>query len=225
MLHYCKSKPNGKLLYKSILEGLYHYRQILVEGDKTHTPPIVVRVQMDQVSILAKDKGFRHEMHNSEESEAVYGITPPKDYAVSYSNEEMRHHTLYGVKLLPLYAATFKFTRDDLSESALRRNIGDKLEFNHCKLGRPARVIIGECGIAEIVFKFLVSLNISLNFENEYVALTATQLEYGGNAIDLSCKFKLLINNKYGQICLCHFIEYGCNNDGSPLISINIACD
>ncbi|GJR24479.1 integrase, catalytic region, zinc finger, CCHC-type containing protein [Tanacetum coccineum] len=38
----------------------------------------------------------------------------------------MSHHTLYGVKPLLLYAATFKFTRDDLSESALRRNIGYK---------------------------------------------------------------------------------------------------
>ncbi|GJS23403.1 hypothetical protein Tco_0452035 [Tanacetum coccineum] len=38
----------------------------------------------------------------------------------------MSHHTLYGVKPLLLYVATFKFTRDDLSESALRRNIGDK---------------------------------------------------------------------------------------------------
>ncbi|GJS86280.1 hypothetical protein Tco_0752821 [Tanacetum coccineum] len=81
----------------------------------------------DQVSILAKDKGFGHEMHKSEESKAVYGVTPPKDYAVTYSNEEMSHHTLYGVKPLLLYAATFKFTRDDLSESALRRNIGDKV--------------------------------------------------------------------------------------------------
>ncbi|GJR56576.1 putative reverse transcriptase domain-containing protein [Tanacetum coccineum] len=62
----------------------------------------------------------------SGESKAVYGITSPKDYAVTYSNEEMSHHTLYGVKPILLYAATFKFTRDDLSESALRRNIGDK---------------------------------------------------------------------------------------------------
>ncbi|GJX93927.1 reverse transcriptase domain-containing protein [Tanacetum coccineum] len=38
----------------------------------------------------------------------------------------MSHHTLYGVKSLLLYAATFKFTRDDLSESSLRRNIDDK---------------------------------------------------------------------------------------------------
>ncbi|GJS65409.1 retrotransposon protein, putative, ty1-copia subclass [Tanacetum coccineum] len=65
-------------------------------------------------------------MHKSEESEAVYDVTPPKDYAVTYSNEEMSHHTIYGVKPLLLYATTFKFTRDDLSESALRRNIGDK---------------------------------------------------------------------------------------------------
>nr|GEW64017.1 hypothetical protein [Tanacetum cinerariifolium] len=40
--------------------------------------------------------------------------------------QEMSHHTLYGVKPLLLYAATFKFTRDDLSKSALRHNIGDK---------------------------------------------------------------------------------------------------
>ncbi|GJY29095.1 hypothetical protein Tco_0404862 [Tanacetum coccineum] len=38
----------------------------------------------------------------------------------------MSHHTLYGVKYLQDYAATFKFTRDDVSDSALRRNIGDK---------------------------------------------------------------------------------------------------
>ncbi|GJW84513.1 hypothetical protein Tco_0157658 [Tanacetum coccineum] len=30
---------------------------------------------------LAKDKGFGHEMHKGEESEAVYGVTPLKDYA------------------------------------------------------------------------------------------------------------------------------------------------
>ncbi|GJU85444.1 hypothetical protein Tco_1292990 [Tanacetum coccineum] len=80
----------------------------------------------DQVSILAEDKGFGHEMHKSKESEAVYGVTPSKDYAVTYSNKEMSHHTLYGVKPLLLYATTFKFTRDDLSESALQRNIGNK---------------------------------------------------------------------------------------------------
>ncbi|GJW08278.1 hypothetical protein Tco_1570701 [Tanacetum coccineum] len=38
----------------------------------------------------------------------------------------MSHHTLYDVKCLQDYAATFKFTRDDVSDSALRRNIGDK---------------------------------------------------------------------------------------------------
>ncbi|GKA12982.1 ribonuclease H-like domain-containing protein [Tanacetum coccineum] len=78
--------------------------------------------QWDQVSILAKDVGFGHEMHYSEEFKAFYGVTPPRDYAVTYSKEEMSHHTFYGVKLLSLYAATIKFTRDDLSESALRRN-------------------------------------------------------------------------------------------------------
>ncbi|GJU40191.1 hypothetical protein Tco_1193148 [Tanacetum coccineum] len=80
-------------------------------------------IDKDQVSILAKDKGFGQEMHQSEESKALYGVTSPKDYAVTYSNKEMSHHTLYGVKCLQDYAATFKYTRDDVSESALRRNI------------------------------------------------------------------------------------------------------
>ncbi|GJU60080.1 reverse transcriptase domain-containing protein [Tanacetum coccineum] len=35
----------------------------------------------------------------------------------------MSHHTLYGVKSLQDNAATFKSTRDDVSDSALRRNI------------------------------------------------------------------------------------------------------
>nr|GEV15769.1 hypothetical protein [Tanacetum cinerariifolium] len=43
-----------------------------------------------------------------------------------------------------------------------------------------------------IVFKFcLMLLDLSLNFNNEYVALTAAQLEYGGNTIELSYMFNL----------------------------------
>nr|GEV26904.1 hypothetical protein [Tanacetum cinerariifolium] len=74
----------------------------------------------DQVSILAKDKGFGQEIHQSEEPKALYGVTSPKDYVVTYSNEEMSHHTLYGVKCLQDYAATLKYTRYDASDSALR---------------------------------------------------------------------------------------------------------
>ncbi|GJS11992.1 retrovirus-related pol polyprotein from transposon TNT 1-94 [Tanacetum coccineum] len=85
---------------------------------------VVVR---DQVSILAKDKGFGQEMHQSEETKALYDITSLKDYAVTYSNKEMSHHTLYEVKCLQDYAATFKYTRDDVSDSALRRNICDRV--------------------------------------------------------------------------------------------------
>ncbi|GJW57657.1 hypothetical protein Tco_0104388 [Tanacetum coccineum] len=81
----------------------------------------------DQVSILAKDKRFGQEMHQSEVTKALYGVTSPKDYAVTYSNEEMSHHILYGVKCLQDYAATFKYTRDDVSDSALRRNICDRV--------------------------------------------------------------------------------------------------
>nr|GEU57587.1 retrovirus-related Pol polyprotein from transposon TNT 1-94 [Tanacetum cinerariifolium] len=38
----------------------------------------------------------------------------------------MSHHTLYGVKCLQDYAVIFKITRDDVADSALRRNMGDK---------------------------------------------------------------------------------------------------
>nr|GEW06859.1 hypothetical protein [Tanacetum cinerariifolium] len=64
----------------------------------------------------------------------------------------------------------------------------------------PLEIIIGKSPLARtevlnfvivrIVFKFcLMPLDLSLNFKNMYVALTAAQLEYGGNAIDLSCMF------------------------------------
>nr|GEV75615.1 integrase, catalytic region, zinc finger, CCHC-type, peptidase aspartic, catalytic [Tanacetum cinerariifolium] len=88
--------------------------------------PKALPKERDQVSILAKDMGFGQEMHQSEEPKAFYSVTSPKDYAVTYSNEEMSHHTLYGVKCLQDYAATFKYTRDDVSDSALRRNICDR---------------------------------------------------------------------------------------------------
>ncbi|GJU80264.1 hypothetical protein Tco_1282629, partial [Tanacetum coccineum] len=81
----------------------------------------------DHVSILTKDKGFGQEMHQNEESKALYGVTSPKDYAITSYNEEMSHHTLYGVKSLQDYATTFKYTRDDVSDSALQRNIGDRV--------------------------------------------------------------------------------------------------
>ncbi|GJV39816.1 hypothetical protein Tco_1418256 [Tanacetum coccineum] len=86
----------------------------------------VVDIFKDQMSILAKDKGFGQEMHKSEESKAIYGVTSPRDYTVTSYNEEMIHHTLYGVKCLKDYAATFKITRDDVADSTLWRNIGDK---------------------------------------------------------------------------------------------------
>nr|GEZ43066.1 hypothetical protein [Tanacetum cinerariifolium] len=65
-------------------------------------------------------------MYESEESKELYGVTPPRDYAVTSYNEEMSHHTLYGVKCLQDYGASFKITKDDVFDSALRRNIGDK---------------------------------------------------------------------------------------------------
>ncbi|GJZ84285.1 hypothetical protein Tco_0649624 [Tanacetum coccineum] len=57
---------------------------------------------------------------------------------------------------------------------------------------KTAKAEIRACGSVfwkfGTVFKFcLMLLDLSLNFENEYVALTATQLEYGGDTIDLSC--------------------------------------
>ncbi|GJR89823.1 reverse transcriptase domain-containing protein [Tanacetum coccineum] len=100
-----------------------------LEHDLEHAISSLYRANLkeDQVSILAKEKGFGQEMHQSEEPKALYGVTSPKDYAVTYSIEEMSHHTLYDVKFLQDYAATFKYTRDDVSDSALRRNICDRV--------------------------------------------------------------------------------------------------
>nr|GEY44982.1 hypothetical protein [Tanacetum cinerariifolium] len=69
-------------------------------------------------------------MYQSEEPKALYGVTSPNDYALTYSNNEMSHHTFYGVKCLHDYAETFKYTRDDVSDSALRRNICDRVMPN-----------------------------------------------------------------------------------------------
>ncbi|GJW37014.1 integrase, catalytic region, zinc finger, CCHC-type containing protein [Tanacetum coccineum] len=40
MIRYCKRKPNGKRLAKSILEGPYKYQYIPEPGDETRTPPV-----------------------------------------------------------------------------------------------------------------------------------------------------------------------------------------
>ncbi|GKD23307.1 hypothetical protein Tco_1225010 [Tanacetum coccineum] len=82
---------------------------------------------MDHLITLAKDMGFGQEMHQSEEPKVLYGVTSPKDYAITYSNKETSHHNLYGVECLQDYAATFKYTRDDVSDSILQRNICDRV--------------------------------------------------------------------------------------------------
>nr|GEU63024.1 ribonuclease H-like domain-containing protein [Tanacetum cinerariifolium] len=48
---YCKSKPNGKILAKSIIEGPYKSRQILEPGNDTLTPPA-----RDTYKLQTKDK-------------------------------------------------------------------------------------------------------------------------------------------------------------------------
>ncbi|GJU58483.1 hypothetical protein Tco_1236249 [Tanacetum coccineum] len=49
IIRYCKRKPNGKLLAKSILEGPYQYQKILEPSDETLTPPVpdTYRLQTD----------------------------------------------------------------------------------------------------------------------------------------------------------------------------------
>ncbi|GJX17545.1 hypothetical protein Tco_0218377 [Tanacetum coccineum] len=117
LLHMLNTTGEMKLFY-----GYFARSQLLQLslGEESDT-------QGNKLSILAKDKGFGQEMHQIEEPKALYGVTSLKDYAVTYSNEEMSHNTLYGVKCLQDYAATFKYTRDDVSDSALRRNICDRV--------------------------------------------------------------------------------------------------
>ncbi|GJY47336.1 hypothetical protein Tco_0436399 [Tanacetum coccineum] len=88
---------------------------------------VTTEVAPDHLITLAKDMGFGQEMHQSEEPKALYGVTSPKDYAITYSNKETSHHNLYGVECLQDYAATFKYTRDDVSDSILQRNICDRV--------------------------------------------------------------------------------------------------
>ena len=59
-------------------------------------------------SIWAKDAGFGHWMCKSVKFKTCYGVTSPKDYAITSYNEEMSHRTLYDVKPPIRYAATFK---------------------------------------------------------------------------------------------------------------------
>ncbi|GKB58647.1 hypothetical protein Tco_0914833 [Tanacetum coccineum] len=41
LLHYAKRKSNGKLIVKSILEGLYQYKIIKEPDDPDRTPPVI----------------------------------------------------------------------------------------------------------------------------------------------------------------------------------------
>ncbi|GJU24870.1 hypothetical protein Tco_1163491 [Tanacetum coccineum] len=56
-----------------------------------------------------------------------YGVTPPKDYAVTYSNEEISHNTLLWRNVSPRLCRNIQIYKDDVSDSALQRNIGDKV--------------------------------------------------------------------------------------------------
>nr|GEW35612.1 hypothetical protein [Tanacetum cinerariifolium] len=150
MMVYLKNMAGFKMYFfkgmtytdiRSIFENHYNSIQAFLdkgeeeitkqkEGSTSIMIPIVSSTSFgDQMSILAKDKGYGQEMHKSKEPKALYGVTSLKDYAVTYANEEMSHHTLYGVKCLQDYVATFKYTRDDVSDSALWRNICDKKDI------------------------------------------------------------------------------------------------
>ncbi|GKB51101.1 hypothetical protein Tco_0901854 [Tanacetum coccineum] len=58
MLRYCKSKQNGKLLYKSILEDSYQIKQVQEDGDETLTPsvPSTFRLQNEDELIETERK-------------------------------------------------------------------------------------------------------------------------------------------------------------------------
>nr|GEV33743.1 hypothetical protein [Tanacetum cinerariifolium] len=158
------------------------------------------------------------------------GITSSKDYAVTYSNEEISHHSLYSVKPLLLYAATFKFTRDDLSEGMWDRkvSIGQtsnenlglstlesliELMIEHC-IGKCNR-IIG----SEIVRKSLPFKEISIWIEASSKSLDKYALEilkkHGIERCEslgtpLATKPKLdadLIGTPVDQIKYCSMIE------------------
>ncbi|GKC29813.1 putative reverse transcriptase domain-containing protein [Tanacetum coccineum] len=158
------------------------------------------RDMIHQLSILAKDKGFGQEIHKNEESKAVYGVTPLRDYAVTYSNEEMSHHTLYSVKCLQDYAATLKITKDDVSDSALRRNMGDKVMLGMWDFRENI--------IVSLVVKWLGNMMNEVDIENltieQYVMLTQESQTQGM----VRTEFGRIITKDIKDMTITEYTEY-----------------
>ncbi|GJU60265.1 hypothetical protein Tco_1238031 [Tanacetum coccineum] len=62
LLRYEKSKPNGNLLVKSILEGQYKYRMIEELGDPDRTPLIILMGLLEDIYVVLNSCSIDHEI-------------------------------------------------------------------------------------------------------------------------------------------------------------------
>ncbi|GJU35384.1 hypothetical protein Tco_1183738 [Tanacetum coccineum] len=130
------------------------------------------------------------------ELKACLEIVPGDDSAVNIESSATKYPIIFSTML-------DDFDRQDVLD--LYRLVKERVKstslegYDRLLLGDLITLFEQTCGSVSLefktIFKFcLMSLNVSLNFKNEYVALTAAQLEYDGNAIDLSCMFKPTIS-------------------------------
>ena len=98
MIRYLKSKPNGKLLVKSVMEGPFKLRQILDPGEPTATPPVqpFYRDQIeadyteeDKLQIAADDQAFHLVVLGLPEE--VYATVDSEDSLGTCQKVNVRH--------------------------------------------------------------------------------------------------------------------------------------
>ncbi|GJX96316.1 hypothetical protein Tco_0352114 [Tanacetum coccineum] len=103
--HQSKACPNEDQDQMQLCKLLTNNMDLLFKGDDTEDESDATyssqspsdsltrsdNNNIDQLSILAKDKGFGQEMHQSEEPKALYGVTSLKDYAVNIRPKRIKN--------------------------------------------------------------------------------------------------------------------------------------
>nr|GEY23203.1 hypothetical protein [Tanacetum cinerariifolium] len=85
------------------------------------------------------------------------------------TNEEMSHHAFYGVKCLQDYIAIFNIARDDVADSALQRNMGDKGEIDNLAMEQYLALIRTNQapGVVKLEIRGNVNFEIKIQFMRE----------------------------------------------------------
>ncbi|GJW61988.1 hypothetical protein Tco_0111323 [Tanacetum coccineum] len=86
LLHYAKSKSNGKLLVKSILEGPYQYRMIEEPGNPDHTPLVLPSSYLQTDDELTADESKKVEADDQAIKTILLGLSKDIYVAVDICN-------------------------------------------------------------------------------------------------------------------------------------------